>query len=668
MLTNMDAASVRSSASALPRIRVGGAVFLALAAAFGLRLCLAWLHATPNYFPDEYLYAALGRSLGSLHGASVRGGAAHFPALLQPLLTSLPWRIGSVETAFRLVQALHAAAFTLAALPAYAIARRVGVAHRPALAVGALALVVPDALYSGFVLAEPVAYPLALAAIWAGIRALAEPRPRTQAVFLAFAGLATFARLQLAVLLLCFAVAAVAIGLRERGLRRLLRQQRLLLTAGGLAAAAVGAFAAVRGLGYYAGARHLHFAPAAFGRNATVLLYAGGWAIMPGALVGVWCAAMRPRTRAEAAFGWLSATFVLALEIEASVWGDTSLVQERYLFYVLPLAAVAFCVQATRGWPHARAQALFAAGLLLLSVRVPLSGWAAPGSDDHSPFLLAVERLQMDLGTSSAGFVVAAAAALLAIAAALGAWRPRLAMPTLLGLALAASAASLAGATALDRLNSNLLAQRYLPAERSWVDAAKVGPATLLEAAGNRPSDGEEQLFWNRTLQHVAVLPGGSPPDRLAAANLAIDPHGVLRHRGRPIRGALVVDGYASTVELRDARVVARAPRDRLVVPNGVARLRLYIPGRSGDGAIIGSRGAILFWTTKPGVLVVTVRGSDVEIDGHAVHGAATVRLAVCRAGRYASNFSATIDRVAAGRPTGGHMSLPRFVPGACRP
>ena len=29
--------------------------------------------------------------------------------------------------------------------------------------------------------------------------------------------------------------------------------------------------------------------------------------------------------------------------------------------------------------------ALLAAGLLLLSVRVPLSAWAQPGSDDHSP-------------------------------------------------------------------------------------------------------------------------------------------------------------------------------------------------------------------------------------------------------------------------------------------
>ena len=666
MLTGMDAVSPRLRASALPYSRVG-AVCLALAGAFAARLSLAWLHATPDYFPDEYLYAALGRSLGNLDGASVRGGAAHFPALLQPLLTALPWRVGSVETAFRLVQGLNAAAFTLAAIPAYAIARRVGVARTPALAVAALALVVPDGVYAGFVLAEPIAYPLALAAIWAGMRALDEPRPRTQAAFLALAGLATLARLQLAALFVCFVVAAVAIGLRERGLLGMLRRQRLLLGAGALGAIAAGVVVAVRGLGYYAGARHLHFAPAAFGRNATVLLYAGGWAIMPGALIGVWCAVARPRTRAEAAFGWLTASFVAALGVEASVWGDTSLVQERYLFYLLPLAAVAFCLQAVRGWPYARAQALLAAGLLLLSVRVPLSGWATQGSDDHSPFLYAVQRLELALGTSSAGFVVAGIAAALALAAAAGPWRPRLALPVLLGLALAAGAASLAGATALDRLNSTTLAHRYLPDNRSWVDDAHVGDATLLEAAGNRPSDGEEQLFWNRSLRHVAVLPGGSPPDRLEAANVSIDRRGVIRDRGRPLRRALVVDEYASTVELRGARVVARAPRDRLVVPDGPARLRLYILGRSGDGMLIGSPGVILFWTERTGVLVVHVRGRSIRIGGRTVHGAATLRLPVCRAGRSASPFTAKIDRVVAGRPTGGTMSLPRFVPGPCR-
>ena len=660
----MDVAPVRSIA--LPRASVLLATG-ALLVAFAVRVALSWLHATPNYFPDEYLYAALGRSFGSFDGATIRGGAAHFPALLEPLLAAPVWHIGSVETAYRLVQVVHAAAFTLAAVPVYSLARRLGVGTRAALAVAAGALLIPDALYAGFVLAEPVAYPLALAAVATGVAALERPRLRTQWLFLACAALATFARLQLAVLPFCFALAVVAIGLREHDLRRLARSQRLPLAAAGLAVLGALVGVTLRGLGYYSGASNLHFDVVSIGKNLTVLFYGAGWALVPGAAIGIALCAWRPRSRAEAAFGWLAASFGAALLLEAAVWGDSSLVQERYLFSVLPLAGIAFCVQALRGWPLPRFQAVLATGLLLLSARVPLSGWAQPGTDDHSPFLLAVERLQLWFGTSTGDLVVATVAALLSVAAAFGPWRPRLALPALLGASIVAAAASLGGVTALDHANSLRLLHRYLPAERSWVDAAHVGDATLLEAAGNRPSDGEEQLFWNRSLRRVAVLPGGSPPDRLAAANVSIDSHGVLHDRGRTVHGALVVDGYASTVELRNARVVAQAPRDRLVVPQGIARLRLYVIGRSTDGLLVSSRGAILFWTDRPGVLVVRVDGGDLHVGGKALQGSHLLRLPVCNPGRFVTSFQTTLDRFENGRPAGGRMSLPRFVPGSCR-
>ena len=316
--------------------------------------------------------------------------------------------------------------------------------------------------------------------------------------------------------------------------------------------------------------------------------------------------------------------------------------QERYLFYVLPLAGVAFCVQAARGWPLPRVQALLAAGLLLLSARVPLSAWAQPGSDDHSPFLLAVERLQLWFGTSSGDLVVAAAAALLAVAAALGPWRPRLALPALLGASIVASAASLAGVTALDH------AKLGPPAAPVSARGALDGPTphtSAMRRSSRRPATGRATARssspGNRSLRRVAVLPGGSPPDRLAAANVSIDSHGVLHDRGRTLHGALVVDwlGYASTVEFRGARLVASAPRDRLVVPDGVARLRLYIIGRSTDGLLVGERARRdPLWTDRPGVLVVRVSGGDLHVGGKAIKGSRLLRLPVCNPGRYTSN------------------------------
>src|SRR4051812_46117384 len=605
MLAGVEAASVRAVAAAVPRVRAV-AVATALLLAFGVRVALAWRHTTPDYFPDEYLYTELGRSFSAFHWASVRGSSAHFPALLQPLFTALAWRIDSIGSAFRAVQLIESAAFTLAAVPAYLLARRTGAGGKLAATVAAGTLLVPDALYAGFVLAEAIAYPLALAAIAAGVSSLAEPRRRSQVLFLVFSALAPFARLQLGVVPLCFAAAAIAIGLSERRLRHTLREQSLVFGAIAVTGILVLAGVAARGLGYYAAARHLHFVPASIPRNLTVLLYASGWAIVPAAAVGLWVAVARPRSRAQAGFGWLTAFLGGALLFEAAVWGDTQFVQERYVFYLLPLALVAFCVQATQGWPLRRVQALLAVGMLVLSARVPLSRWTGPGTDDHAPFLLAVQRLELSHGVATATGLVAVLAGLFSVAAALGPWRPRLATPLLLGLALAGSAAALAEATSFDHLNSRIKVDLYLPAERSWIDAQQLGPATLLEAAGSHPTDGEEQLFWNRSLRRVALLPSGSPPDRLAATQLRIDARGALLAHGQPLRGPLVVDGFGSTVRLQDARVVAAAPHDRLWLPRADARIRLYVAGRSESGWLWRS-GRIMYWTDRPGVLIVPV-------------------------------------------------------------
>jgi hypothetical protein len=676
-----NAASIRPAfvarAAAVPHLRTTLLVG-AVGAAFLLRLVLVWRRATPNYFPDEYLYAALGRSLGALQAPSVRGDGAHFPALLQPLVTAAAWRAGSVETGYRIVQAIGAAAFTLAALPVFVLARRLGLARGVAVAVAALALVVPDALYAGLVVAEPLAYPLVLGAAAAGVAALARPSRRAQILFLVLAGLATFARVQFAVLPLCFAAAALLLGLRERGLRRVLREQRLPLVAVAVAVVLGAVGAVLRGLGYYAASGHVHVdsaaAAKAVGVNVTVLLYAGGWVLVPGAVLGLALALARPRNRTELAFGAFTVVLAAALLVEAALWGDTTMVQERYLFYVLPLVAICFGLQASRGWPHRREQALVAAGLVALAARVPLSGYARPGADDHSPFLLAVQHLESSLGNAGAATLVAAIATGFAAVAAIAAWRPRIATPLLLGLALVGSTAAFAGAYDFDRANSVSVVHRYLPADRSWVDHARVGRTTLVAAYGGRTTDGEEQLFWNRSVDRVAVLPGGAPPDRLASERLRYRADGALLSRGDPLRGPLVVDGYAGTIVLRGARRVARAPHYTLWAPAGVPRLAVYAPGRYFDGYVSGL-GAIMLWPEKrqlagwleldlralPGkTFALMLRGRSVRA-GH-------LRMPVCSTGRWTAPFSSNPQQVLGGRSVAGWMSVPRFVadPSAC--
>jgi len=500
------------------------------------------------------------------------------------------------------------------------------------------------------------------------VSALARPRPRTQLLFLLLSGLAAFARVQLAVLPICFVASAVVLGLRERRVRTVLREHRLALAAVGIAGLAVLAAAVGRGLGYYAGARHLHFDLASIAKNGIVLLYAGGWVAAPAAAVGIWIACRRPLSRAENAFGLLTVTVTSALLLEAAIWGDTSLVQERYVFYVLPLMLVGFCVQATHGWPLRRVQAIIALCLLVLSARVALPGWSRPGLSDHAPFLLGFARLEIAVGVTGAAWIVAAASGVLCLVAAIAPQRPKLAEPLLLGLALSAAFASLLGATAFDHLNSLVKRDAYLPSSRSWVDAAALGPATLVEPAHQVRIDGEEQLFWNRSLRRVALLPGAAPPDALAAENLAISSDGTLSSATGPLRGPLVVGDDGSTVRLRDAKRVASSPADTLWLPRGNARLSLYVVGRS-DGGVLWSGGQIRLWSGSAGRLLVTVRGRDVSVGGQHVHGSKTLAFAVCSAGEKVIPFSAALSTLVDGRPTGGRMSLPRFVAdeNACR-
>jgi hypothetical protein len=196
--------------AALPRIAtrwIVGAVVLVSAV---LQTALAWRRATPGYFPDEYMYAELGRSLLETGSPLVRGEQAAFVSLLYPVLTAPAWLWDDAESAYRTIQAFNAVAMSLAAVPAYLLARRLGAGAR--LSVGAAVLVVaaPELVYAGSVMAEAVAYPLAIAVAWAALRAVERPSVGAQALVLVLGGAAATARIQLAVLPLCYVLAVVA--------------------------------------------------------------------------------------------------------------------------------------------------------------------------------------------------------------------------------------------------------------------------------------------------------------------------------------------------------------------------------------------------------------------------------------------------------------------------
>ncbi len=463
----------------------------------------------------------------------------------------------------------------------------------------------PDFVYASWVLAEPFAYPLALAAVAVGTVALARPTTRLQLAFLALAGLATFARVQFVVLPLCFLAAVVLVGLRERRFRATLREQALVLAAVALPALAFLVVGPGRALGFYEGILDLDIASPEMakwiGLDAMLLGYSAGVVLAPGAALGLWLALRRPRSREELAFGALTLPFLLALLVEAAAYGlGDDRIQERYFFYAVPLVGILFGLYASRGWPHRLAHGVLAAGVVLLAARIPLSGYSAADRKTNAPTLFATTRLEQALGdVATASLVLALGATLLLAVLVLASRRPRVATPVGLGLALAVCAATYAGAVSFNLANAERTSADVLGVQPSFVDATGIeGTAMLLTKSSERGA-ASEYLFWNRSVEAVYLLPGAGPPDSFAVTRLTIAPDGTLLADRRPVTRSLAAEAFNDTIRFRDADELASSPVFRLVASPGHAaalalrsrslRERLARPGRqlpalAGDG------------------------------------------------------------------------------------
>lgn len=567
---------------------------------FLLRLAAALVHATPLYFPDEYIYATLGRSIAETGRPLIRGVPAHFPALLEPLLAAPFWLPGDPELAYRLTQGLNALAMSLAAAPVYLLSRRLGLGTWLALGAAAVTVASPDLLYASFVLADPIAFPLVLGAICAGVYALARPARGAQLAFVALSGLATFARVQYVILPVAFVAAAV---LLER--RHVLRTHRLPLALFALPALGVLALGPGRLLGYYSGVAHLdvqlgevvHWA----GVDAMMLAYSAGWVLIPGALIGLALALVRPRSAAERAFATLTLLFAAGLFLEASLYAasGSTRYQERYLFTLLPLVVPAFGLFVSRARPRRLVLFVLAAGMTALSIQVPLSGFTAAENKQDSPFLFAVFRLESALGTADAALAVAVLAALLSLAAVVVA-SGRRGAACALGVTVALGTAASVGAFSFDARNARNVRADHLPADLRWIDHSGLRSVALVQTPGAPKGRALEQLFWNRAVTSVVVLKGGHRTDAFQGDAVRIADDGRLLVDERPLRRPLLVENYGVRAELAAAERVARGKSFELWRPLGTPRFSVLVSGLFYDGWLART-GSVTVWPDETG-------------------------------------------------------------------
>jgi hypothetical protein len=630
-----------------------------------VRSLLGFARATPTYFPDEYMYSALSRSIAESGRPVVRGGSAHFTALLEPLVTAPLWLLHDTRLAYHLIQVLSVTVMSLVAVPVFAICVALGLRRSTALLAAALALCGPAFMYATWIVSEPFAYPLATAAVVAGAFALGTGSKRAQVAFLLFSALAAFARIQLFVVPIAYVVAAGVVAWRMSSFRQVVREQKIVATALGVplllllplhsrVLGVYGHFGALQ-LGGVSGVAHR------FAVNALILLYGSGWIVVPGALIGVGLSLARPRSRTELAYGAIALSFGLGVLLQASIWGDVDRAQERYFLYAVPLLAPFFALTVERGWPWARANALVAAGMIALAAAVPLSGYTASTFKTQSPSLFGVYRIEQLLGTASGALAVSLVAASLSVVALV---LPRLRRGASLlvgiGLACVASLALLVAATNFDLNDSKNVRNWALASDPSWVDDAGVKEATLVRGQASW-GDVHLQLFWNRAIKRVVLLPDTLPFDTYPQDQLSIGSDGTLVDGAKAVTGPIVADEWGTPMTFRNARLVSSSPFDSLVFPTGRAQLAFYAPGFYRDG-LMSRSGSMHLWPAETGGSVagtlsfelraprwlpqpVTIRfvrdGGAPMLITVAPGGSRAVSLSVCSKGAWSAGFVA---------------------------
>lgn len=517
----------------------------------------------PTVFADELVYST------AAEGLAERGspGAGYGYGLAYPLLLAPAYAVLGGDDAYTVAKIVNAALFSLTAIPAYLLARRVA---RPGLAVAAaaLAVILPTRVLATFVLTESLAYLLFGIALVAAARMLERPTVSRQLVVLGVIALGAQSRRQLLVLALVVPLAILVDALVTRGrtpLGRTLARYAVTWTALGIAgltavAVAVAGGGASRLLGPYDVLVRGYSATdtaAWLGVHAAALVVLT--AFVPALALAV---ALPPTLRADAppgarSIGVLTVVAVPLVLVQVAAFTGTAfglgLVHERNLFYVAPLLFALLAGWVDQGAP--RPGPLFA----VAAVAVVLAPLALVLRDATSTAVDAPTLFVLRYGTRGApavpvGVLLVAVVAV-TVASILARSRPVAAL-VVTGTLLATCAAVVQvpvarSAAALEERVARGVDDR----PRTWADDAlgRSAQAVLLTVTPERscPSGAADRrfdqervwstVFFNRVLvEQVAI--GGHPVETalpLREATVATD--GRILVAGEALHEPLVV-------------------------------------------------------------------------------------------------------------------------------
>ena len=492
----------------------------------------------PFILVDELIWSELARGIADAGEPLIRGEPDTGYSVVYPLVLSPVYALfDALPAAYDAVKVLNSITMSLAAVPAYFLARRV-VGERLSLLGALLAVAVPSVAYTGTVMTENVFYPLFLAFALVLVLVLERPTGMRVALLVALLGLAYATRVQAVALAPAIALAPIVLAVFERrGARSLWHQYRVLYAALAVLGALVlavqvaagrslrdllGAYSPVGDASYDLGEtlRYLVWHAAELG------LYV---LIVPVAATIVLIGRARSHDRGLQAF--LAATLALVVCLVPTVAAFASVfsfrIQERNLFYLAPLLLISLLAWIERGSPRPRVlAAAAAAGSALLVLLIPFDRFITTSAVTDTLMLLPFWSLQDRIGLD---WVTWAAFALAVVLAAVFLFVPRrfaLVLPLLvLGLWIAAVRPIWFGKHGLERTSIGYLFQGIRKVERDWVDRALpdgAHAAFLWTGRTDRLTVNQTE-FFNRRVGPVYYLQGPTPGG-LPERQLTVDP------------------------------------------------------------------------------------------------------------------------------------------------
>lgn len=556
----------------------------------GIRYALSRQAVAPWIMVDELIYSELAKSFAATGHFLIRSEQTAAYGIVYPLLLAPAWWVyNSIPDAYAAAKAINSVVMSLAAVPAYLLARRV-LSAPYALGAAVLTVSVPSMVYTATLMTENAFYPIFIATALAIMVWLERPSWKLTVLMLALVGFAYLTRAQAIAFGPAILTAPLIFTWAQRKSWRTLRDYRLMYAIVAVAAIGILAVQGARGrsplgvLGAYevAGQTHYKFWQVMqwlWYQIAELDLSLG---IIPFAALIVLTVVVRGQDRRVQAFVAMTVavSFWLILEVSAFASVHQLRVEERNIFYVAPLFLIGLLVWIDRGAPRpgvaAGAAALTAGALPGV---LPYEHLITLNAVSDTPALLPIWSLHSALFPLEQVALVVTLACIVAAGVFLAVPRRwAVVLPLLVLVYFAVSQKPIMGKHRTASVGA-LFAGITNP-HRDWVDrtvGSDAHVATIWTGNTDRYAIWENEIF-NRSVGPFYYLVSQLSGD-LPETALTVDREtGVMSANGKPLRSRYVLTD--SSVEL-GGKIIARDARKGMFLyeVKGPVRQTSYVSG-----------------------------------------------------------------------------------------